>query len=181
MSWTSYASARAYDEMLTARGKPGRAASAVSDFVAGIGEAELRRRQLAAENEIRALGVTFSVYSNGSSIDREWPFDIIPRVIARIEWARIERGLKQRLTALNLFIDDLYNDQLAILDGIFPRAPLESSCYFRPECVRVPTKFGVWASSATSWSCRGAGSLCPHFRAVASAPRRIPHERRSSR
>jgi uncharacterized circularly permuted ATP-grasp superfamily protein len=155
MSWTSYASSPAYDEMLTAHGKPRRAACAVSDFIDGIGEAELRRRQLAAENEIRVLGVTFSVYSQGASIDREWPFDIIPRVIGSFEWERIERGLKQRLTALNLFIDDLYNDQLVILDRVFPDELLRSSRYFRAQCCRVPVKFGIWAHICGSDLVRG--------------------------
>ncbi|MFV0306294.1 MAG: circularly permuted type 2 ATP-grasp protein, partial [Desertimonas sp.] len=91
------------------------------------------------------MGITFTVYSDGANIDRAWPFDVIPRVIEATEWRRIERGLVQRLRALNMFIDDLYNDQRIIDEGVFPRDLLEDSTNFRPECRGVTPKFGVWA------------------------------------
>ncbi len=91
------------------------------------------------------MGITFTVYSDGRDIDRAWPFDVIPRVIEAGEWARIARGLEQRLVALNRFIDDVYNDQRVIADGVFPRELLDDSANFRPECKGVRPRFGVWA------------------------------------
>jgi uncharacterized circularly permuted ATP-grasp superfamily protein len=78
-------------------------------------------------------------------MDRAWPFDIIPRVIPAAEWAHIERGLAQRLTALNHFIDDIYGDQKIIKDRVFPADVLAKSANFRPQCVGVRPAYGVWA------------------------------------
>jgi uncharacterized circularly permuted ATP-grasp superfamily protein len=91
------------------------------------------------------MGVTFTVYSDGRGIDRAWPFDVIPRIIDATEWRRIEAGLVQRLQALNRFIDDLYNDQQVIADGVFPAELLSDAANFRPECVGVRPRYGVWA------------------------------------
>lgn len=91
------------------------------------------------------MGITFTVYSEGGNIDRAWPFDIIPRVISLKEWRRIRRGLEQRLTALNHFIDDIYNDQKILKDGVFPREVLAKSVNFREQCVGIKPSFGVWA------------------------------------
>jgi uncharacterized circularly permuted ATP-grasp superfamily protein len=85
------------------------------------------------------------VYSDGRGTDRAWPFDIVPRIIGADEWRRIEAGLKQRLRALNMFIDDLYHEQRVVADGVFPAGLLEHSVNFRPQCVGVSPKHGVWA------------------------------------
>ncbi|MEJ2576529.1 MAG: circularly permuted type 2 ATP-grasp protein [Gammaproteobacteria bacterium] len=92
------------------------------------------------------MGITFTVYSEEEgTIDRTWPFDIIPRVIPASEWKRIEAGLKQRVRALNLFIDDLYHEQKIVADGVFPAEVLAESKNFRPQCVGVNPPHGVWA------------------------------------
>ncbi len=91
------------------------------------------------------MGITFTVYSEGSNIDRAWPFDVIPRVIEAGEWAAVERGLVQRLKALNLFIDDVYNERRCVADGMFPADLLDDSLNYRSECQGVHPKFGVWA------------------------------------
>jgi uncharacterized circularly permuted ATP-grasp superfamily protein len=109
------------------------------ELLDGLGIAELQARQDAADLDMLAMGVTFTVYSDGRGIDRAWPFDVIPRIIDATEWRRIEAGLVQRLQALNRFIDDVYNDQQVIADGVFPAAN------FRPECVGVRPRYGVWA------------------------------------
>lgn len=78
-------------------------------------------------------------------IDRAWPFDIVPRIIPLQEWQRTEAGLKQRVQALNLFIDDLYHEQKIIKDGVFPVEVLAQSVNFRPQCVGIHTPHNVWA------------------------------------
>ncbi len=100
---------------------------------------ELRARQQAAESAIVETGITFTVYSEGQNIDRAWPFDIVPRTLDRAEWRTTEAGLKQRLRALNHFIDDVYHEQRIVKDGKFPREVLESSKNFLPACVGANT------------------------------------------
>jgi uncharacterized circularly permuted ATP-grasp superfamily protein len=133
------------DELLDPDGRPHDHARALWDLIGRIGVDELRDRQAIAELDILTMGITFTVYSDGQNIDRAWPFDIIPRVIAGAEWDAISRGLSQRLRALNLFIDDLYNDQRVVADGVFPAELLEASVNFRPQCRGVRPKHGVWA------------------------------------
>jgi len=134
-----------WDELRDGDGNPRPAAAAILAVVDSVGVEDLRSRQAAAAADILTMGITFTVYSDGRGIDRAWPFDVIPRVIEAGEWARIERGLTQRLVALNRFIDDLYNDQQIVLDGAFPGALLDDSANFRPECKGVHPRFGVWA------------------------------------
>src|SRR5690349_7512554 len=105
----SYFPQESYDELFLSEGQPRLAAQRVTQFLNSMSHDELQSRQRDAETDIRTSGITFAVYEAATPIDRQWPFDIIPRVIAAGEWRRIEQGLKQRLMALNLFIDDLYN------------------------------------------------------------------------
>ena len=134
-----------WDELLDADGSPRSAAAELVQQLQSLGLAELQQRQDLAELDIVGMGITFTVYSDGRGIDRAWPFDVIPRVIAADEWRGIERGLVQRLRAINMFIDDVYHEQHVVHDGVFPAALLEHSVNFRPECVGVNPKFGVWA------------------------------------
>jgi uncharacterized circularly permuted ATP-grasp superfamily protein len=134
-----------WDELFEAGGTPRPAAKALAELLTGLGLAELQERQDLAELDILALGITFTVYSDGRGIDRAWPFDVIPRVIGASEWRHVERGLKQRLRAINAFIDDVYNEQRCVADGIFPAELLTESVNFRPECRGASPKFGVWA------------------------------------
>ncbi len=137
--------AGAYDELLQPDGTARPHAAVLVDTLRRLGVDELQARQDHADIDILTMGITFTVYSDGRGIDRAWPFDVIPRVIDATEWRVIEAGLIQRLRALNMFIDDLYNDQKVIADGVFPAELLEGSVNFRPECRGVHPKFGVWA------------------------------------
>jgi len=144
---TQYDPGEFHDEMLE---RTNRARSFSKDLVSllrGMPEDELEARQSSAELAIKEMGVTFTVYSEeqGGMIDRAWPFDIIPRIIPKSEWDDIEIGLKQRAKALNLFIDDLYNAQKIIKDGVFPAEVLADSKNFREQCVGVKPPGGIWA------------------------------------
>ena len=138
-------SADLWDELLEPDGSPRAAATELVQQLQSLGLAELQQRQDLAELDIVGMGITFTVYSDGRGIDRAWPFDVVPRVIAADEWRGIERGLLQRLSAINMFIDDVYHEQRVIRDGVFPAELLEHSVNFRHECVGVNPKFGVWA------------------------------------
>ena len=140
-----YSESSAYDELLGADLTPRPEARPLFDYLNSLDRAELSARRQAVDATIKAMGITFTVYSESGNIDRAWPFDPVPRVMSRTEWTRIQNGLKQRLTALNLFIDDLYNEQHIVKDGVFPLEILSGSGNFRPQCVGVSPRFGVWA------------------------------------
>src|SRR5207248_4544583 len=114
----------AFDELLEEAGEPRAAAHPLVEYLTGLTAAELAERRLASELAIKVMGITFTVYSDGRNVDRAWPFDILPRVISRVEWERTDAGLKQRVAALNCLIQDRYNTQRIVKDGIFPKALL---------------------------------------------------------
>ncbi len=144
--WTQYPNKGLRDELIGPRGRPWPAADHVAKYLRSLKDTELDARRTAAELAIRAMGITFTVYNQeGGAIDRAWPFDIIPRIIEKREWTRIEEGLKQRVQALNLFIDDIYNAQRIIEDGVFPAELLQTSTNYRPQCRGISPRFKVWA------------------------------------
>jgi len=145
INWQDYNSPGFYDELIGAPGVPRPAARILCDYLASLNDDELSERKTAAELAIQVMGITFTVYTEGGSIDRAWPFDILPRIISRQEWQRTEAGLKQRVQALNLFIDDLYHEQKVIKDKIFPADVLAESVNFRRQCVGIKPAHGVWA------------------------------------
>ena len=142
--WRDYLQQDFYDELIGPDG-PRPAARHLIEHLKKLGPETLRERQRAAELEIKTLGITFTVYSDGNAIDRAWPMDIIPRVIPAPEWRRTEAGLKQRVQALNLFINDIYGPQHIIRDKHFPEALIASSRNFRPQCRDFTPPLGIWA------------------------------------
>lgn len=142
--WQQYSSP-SYDELIDGQSKARPAAQALVDYFDSLNDEQLDACRLAAELAIKQMGITFTVYSDGENIDRDWPFDIIPRIIERDEWQEIQEGLVQRLQALNLFIDDLYNEQRIIADGVVPKSLLDSSKNFLPELRGIRPAHGVWA------------------------------------
>jgi uncharacterized circularly permuted ATP-grasp superfamily protein len=139
-----YTSPGCWDELIDhGRARPGR--EAIVRFLEGLTVDQLQDRQEAADIAIRAMGITFTVYSEAGNIDRPWPYDVIPRVITTQEWDRISEGLVQRLTALNHFIDDIYNDGKIVKDGVFPGDLLSDSVNYRPQCEGARLAGGIWA------------------------------------
>ena len=133
-----------FDEMFTQEGhaRPGNAR--LIHRVNSLPEMELQRRQQRAEQALLNLGITFTVYSEESGIERIFPFDIIPRIIEAQEWTCIERGLKQRIHALNLFINDVYHEQKIIRAGIIPEHLISSASHFRKPCIGITPPEGIW-------------------------------------
>ena len=80
------------------------------------------------------MGITFNVYGHEAGTEKIWPFDLIPRIMDCQEWRRIEEGLKQRIRALNLFIDDMYHERRIVRDGVFPEYMAQSSKCFLNRC-----------------------------------------------
>ncbi len=144
--WGSYKIKGFYDELLRASGRPRPAAASLCKYLRTLKDKEIEEYKAASDLAIQVMGITFRVYSEEEgSIDRAWPFDIIPRIIDRKEWQAIEAGLVQRVHALNLFIDDLYHDQKIVKDKVFPAELLQDSVNFRKQCVGVKPPLGIWA------------------------------------
>lgn len=144
--WGSYKVKGFYDELIRVAGKPRPAASVLCQYLRNLSDRELEEYRSAADMAISVMGITFTVYSEEEgSIDRAWPFDIIPRVIPRSEWLQVEAGLKQRVRALNCFIDDIYHDQHIVKAGLFPAGLLENSVNFRKQCIGIDPPGGIWA------------------------------------
>src|SRR5216683_1016274 len=100
--------------------------------LAAMQTADFKRRVVGAEQALYNLGITFTVYSDKNAIDRILPFDAIPRVLSAAEWQHIERGVIQRVTALNLLLDDLYHEQKILREGVIPADLILGNANFRP-------------------------------------------------
>ncbi len=134
-----------FDELIESSGQYRPSAKQLMKYLESLSEEELEKRKQTAEATVQEMGISFTVYTEEGNIDRAWPFDIIPRTIELEDWKIAEAGLKQRLTALNRFIDDIYHDQNCIKDKIIPEYIIKESKNFRPECMGVSPAFGVWA------------------------------------
>ncbi|CCQ12554.1 Protein containing domains DUF404, DUF407 [Pseudoalteromonas luteoviolacea B = ATCC 29581] len=143
--WQHYQCRDFFDELIKQTGTPHKYAERIYSYLSQLSPEEMVAARNTAELAIKEMGITFTVYGDGSSIDRAWPIDVIPRTIAASEWRNIEQGLIQRVQALNLFIDDLYHKQSIIKDGIFPRELLDKSVNFRKQCVGINPPHGIWA------------------------------------
>ena len=144
-SWKSYDTGPFFDELITPAGKPRVAARQLVNLLQKLSWEEMSTRRAAAELAIKEMGISFTVYSQSGNIDRAWPFDIIPRMIPARDWDKVSRGLVQRSRALNRFIDDIYNEQKILADGIVPGDIVLESGNYKPQCAGVSPSHGAWA------------------------------------
>ncbi|MBP2280959.1 putative circularly permuted ATP-grasp superfamily protein [Psychrobacter sp. PL19] len=121
-----------FDELQTAKGQYRPVAQMVGNWLDNINIDALNHLNEQAENIFYRKGVTFTVYSDAKNIERMIPFDIIPRIIAASEWQLIEKGCKQRITALNAFLHDIYHDQAIMKAGIVPASYVYASGCYEP-------------------------------------------------
>ena len=133
-----------YDEMFAPEGTPRTICRDFVDRLRQTPEAELRARQQAAELGLKNMGITFNVYGHEDGTEKVWPFDLLPRIIDQGEWERIEAGLKQRIHALNLFVDDVYNEQRILKAGVVPADMVLSATTYRPQMSGFSPTEGVW-------------------------------------
>ncbi len=148
MPFTSYDPENFYDEMFEKKGRPRPGGALIVDKIAALSEGELHRRQQAAERVLLDLGVTFGVGAGAGGHEHIFPFDIVPRIVEAPEWERLEHGLRQRVTALNCFVQDVYHDQKIIKDGIVPGELVASSKGFLRPCVGLNPPKGIWCHIA---------------------------------
>ncbi|HWV98886.1 MAG TPA: circularly permuted type 2 ATP-grasp protein [Candidatus Acidoferrum sp.] len=133
-----------FDEMFGENGQPRACARSLVTNIKNLPEGEFVNRQRAAERTLLQLGITFNVYGERAGVEKIFPFDLVPRIVPAAEWSLIERGLKQRITALNLFIDDLYHDRKILNDGIVPADLVLSSKAYRTQCIGFNPPRGIW-------------------------------------
>ena len=129
---------------LTSAGAPAAVAELLRRRIGQIGLDELRARAATAESDLMALGITFTVYTDATAIDRILPFDCIPRIISAHDWDTLERGVRQRVLALNLFLGDIYNGRRIVKDGIIPGPLVFGNPNYRPEMEGFPVRFGTY-------------------------------------
>ncbi len=144
MNFDDYDTEGFYDEIFDEQGRPRSGADLLIQRVNDLPEKDLHRRQKAAERALLNLGITFNVYGSDAQTEKIFPFDIVPRIVQSDEWEIIEQGLKQRIKALNCFIDDVYNDQKILKDGIVPSDLVLSADGFRKPCIGLKPPGGIW-------------------------------------
>ncbi len=130
--------------MLQAHVTPREGSTLLVGQIESLPPGQLLQHQKAAEQALLDLGITFNVYGNEAGTEKIFPFDIIPRIVEAADWAYIERGLKQRIHALNLFLDDIYHDQNIVKDGIMPDHIINSAQNLLQPCVGLNPPQGIW-------------------------------------
>jgi uncharacterized circularly permuted ATP-grasp superfamily protein len=156
LDFSAYDTAGFFDEIIDETGKPRAGAGLLVEKLQSLDFDELLRRQAGAERSLFRLGITFAVYGDSKGKEKIFPFDIIPRIVASDEWEWLERGLKQRIQALNLFIDDIYHDQKILNDGIIPREIVLQAASYRKLCQGMNPPRGIWCHITGTDLIRGA-------------------------
>ena len=144
MDFTNYQLDNFYDELFESRGKTRPGSKLLIERLESLSGESILAKQKAAETMLLQMGITFAVYGNEEGAEKIFPFDIIPRIIDGAEWDRIEAGLKQRIFALNAFIDDIYNGRRIVKDRVIPEDVILSSKTYRKECEGFSPPHNIW-------------------------------------
>ena len=144
MDFSNYQVGDFFDELFEAQGKPRLGSKLLINKIESLSAENLITKQKAAEKMLLQMGITFAVYGSDEGAEKIFPFDIIPRIVDGREWDRIESGLRQRIFALNAFLDDIYNDQKIIKDRIVPEEVIFSSRTYRRECEGFKPPRDIW-------------------------------------
>ena len=120
----------------------------VVDYMQQLDMEELNKKEELAKRLFMSQGITFTVYSSGEGIEKIFPFDIIPRIITAAEWAHIEKGITQRLKALNLFLKDVYHNQFILKDGVVPIDMVYSCPHYLREMHNFPVPYDLYVHIA---------------------------------
>jgi len=112
--------------------------------IEGLSSEEMTRRDEQAKKLFMTQGITFTVYSSGEGIEKIFPFDVVPRIIKAEEWENVEKGIRQRLKALNIFLKDVYHEQFIVKDNIVPARLIYTCPNFLREMVTVDVPFDIY-------------------------------------
>ena len=146
--FSSYDLDAVYDEMFDPAGRARAHCNALFDELRAASHTDLGQRQMEADKAFLTQGITFTVYGDNQGTERIFPFDLVPRMIPAAEWETIERGLTQRLTAINLFLKDVYHEGRILSEGIVPRDLLYSCKHYRREMRGVHVHRDIYVSVA---------------------------------
>ncbi len=130
--------------MFDSEGQPRPCGAGFVERLETLSDGSLQQRQQAADKSLHSMGITFNVYGHEAGTEKVWPFDLLPRIISAREWSTVDRGLQQRIRALNLFIDDIYNERKIFADRAVPQDLIESSKTLRHQCEGFRPPQGVW-------------------------------------
>ena len=144
--YANYALGAAFDEMFSSDGEVREHCAALHGRLATLPPEELIRRQQACEQSFLQQGITFTVYSDKQATERIIPTDLLPRLVTAAEWERVDRGLKQRIRALNMFLRDIYTDGRVLKDGVVPRPMIYGSKHYRREMRGLPVPHGAYVN-----------------------------------
>jgi uncharacterized circularly permuted ATP-grasp superfamily protein len=139
-----YALGEAFDEMFDFTRRPRGHYERLFDLFARLSPDEFRLRKAMTDISMSQDGVGFTVYRHEEGIERVWPMDPVPRIIPPDEWRRIEKGLSQRITALNLFLQDVYHEQLILRDRVIDPGLIHEGKFFRREFVGAAVPRNVY-------------------------------------
>ena len=170
----SYDTGEFYDEMFAAPGQARPHYQRLLQRFTELKEEEFdRKRELAALTLLRQ-GVTFTVYNDAQGTERIFPFDLIPRIISAEEWKKIERGLEQRITTLNLFLHDIYHGQSILRDGVIPKNYVWQAAHFRPEFMHFNVPQNIYIHICGTDLVRDREELLNLLRYIAPAAKSNP-------
>ena len=144
--YAAYELGKPYYEMFTPDGKARIPYAALDSRLSILSLEELNRRQQACEQSFLHQGITFTVYNDNRATERIIPTDLLPRIVSAKEWDRIERGLTQRILALNLLLRDIYGDGRVLKDGVVPRSLIYGSKHYRREMRGLPVPHGAYVN-----------------------------------
>jgi uncharacterized circularly permuted ATP-grasp superfamily protein len=144
VKFNAYDPGNFYDELFVSKGMPRPEAVPLIERINTLSEEELQRRQAAAQLMLFKMGVTFNVYSDNQGTERIFPFDIVPRIIAAEDWKFLEKGLKQRIYALNQFLGDIYGEQKILRDSVIPEELILSASGFLKPCMGLKPPGKIW-------------------------------------
>ncbi len=142
--FSGYEPGNFYDEMFSSAGEPRPSYANVFQKLSSMAPEQYEERRKLADLSFLIQGITFTVYSDGRGTERLFPFDLIPRIVPNTEWRRIDRGLAQRVVALNLFLQDIYGKQCILKDRKLSRALVYSCPHFHREMVDVEVPRGIF-------------------------------------
>src|ERR1700740_1899970 len=136
----------AYDEMFGAPGQPRDHYLPLLETLTSLPGDEIRRRKHSADLSFLNQGITFAVYVREEGTERIFPYDLLPRIVTIAEWNHVERGLTQRITALNMFLRDIYNEGRCLADGVVPREMVYSCKHFRRQMRGVTAPKNIYVA-----------------------------------
>src|SRR5512134_4120988 len=137
-----------FDEMRSADGKVRPHFGPIADWLAKTPAKRLAEKQREADLLFHRVGITFAVYGDSSGAERLIPFDTIPRIIPSAEWQELARGLRQRVTALNRFLHDIYHEQDILKAGVIPAEQVLTNDAYQVSMRGLDLPYGVYSHVA---------------------------------